>query len=127
MLFGALYAEKLDIIRPIDDVISPSNAIYQKTRDFVVEPVIGDPELLKNRTLFQDSFENISKAYAPVGNVQKVSVGINTNTFYKISLDAEPINPDGSTNLLYGNFSIHAKTKLIGQVGAAQTLSLIHI
>ena len=121
ILFKALYAEKVDIIRPIDDVISPSNAIYQKTRDFVVEPFLGDPELLKNRTLFQNNFENISKAYAPVGNVQKISVGINTNTFYKISLDAEPINPDGSTNLLYGNFSIHPKTKIIGQVGVAQT------
>ena len=41
-----LYAEKVDVIRPIDDVISPSNAIFQKTKDFVVEPVIGDPELL---------------------------------------------------------------------------------
>ena len=56
-----------------------------------------------------------------IGNVQKISVGINTNTFYKVSLDAEPINPDGSTNLLYGNFSIHSKTKIIGQVGVAQT------
>ena len=121
ILFKALYAEKVDITRPIDDVISPSNAIYQKTRDFVVEPLLGDPELLKNRTLFQDNFGNISKAYAPVGNVQKISVGINTNTFYKISLDAEPVNPDGSTNLLYGNFSIHPKTKIIGQVGVAQT------
>ena len=121
ILFGALYGEKVDIDRPIDDVISPSNAIYQKTRDFVVEPLVGDPELLKNRTLFQDNFENISKSYAPVGDVQKISVGINTNTFYRISLDAEPISPDGSTNLLYGNFSIHSKTKIIGQVGVAQT------
>ena len=125
ILFGALYAEKVDIIRPIDDVISPSNAIFQKTRDFVVESILGDPELLKNKTLFQDNFENISRAYAPVGDVQKVSVGINTNTFYKISLDAEPTNPDGSTNLLYGNFSIHSKTKIIGQVGVAQTY--IHV
>ena len=121
ILFGALYGEKVVIDRPIDDVISPSNAIYQKTRDFVVEPLVGDPELLKNRTLFQDNFENISKSYAPVGDVQKISVGINTNTFYRISLDAEPISPDGSTNLLYGNFSIHSKTKIIGQVGVAQT------
>ena len=35
----ALYGEKVDIIRPIDDVISPSNANYQKTRDFIVEPL----------------------------------------------------------------------------------------
>ena len=28
---------------------------------------------------------------------------------------------DGSTNLIYGDFSIHPKTKIIGQVGVAQT------
>ena len=39
---------------------------------------------LVNRTLYQNEFENISKAYAPVASVQKISVGINTNTFYKI-------------------------------------------
>ena len=30
--FGALYGEKVDIIRPIDDVISPSNAIIKKQK-----------------------------------------------------------------------------------------------
>ena len=121
ILFGALYGEKVDVIRPIDDVISPSNAIYQKTKDFVVEPYVGDPEDLVDRTLYQNEFENISKAYAPVASVQKLSVGINTNTFYKISLDEGQINPDGSTNLIYGEFSSHAKTIIIGQVGVAQT------
>ena len=48
--------KKLILIRPIDDVISPSNAIYQKTKDFVVEPYVGDPEDLKNRTLYQNEF-----------------------------------------------------------------------
>ena len=88
ILFKALYGEEVDIIRPIDDVISPSNADYRKTRDFIIEPVTGDPEDLVNRTLYQDEFENVSRAYAPVGSVEKVSVGIITNTFYKLSLDA---------------------------------------
>ena len=74
ILFGALYAEKVDIIRPIDEVISPSNADYRKTRDFIIEPLLGDPEDLVNRTLYQDEFENVSKAYAPVGSVEKISV-----------------------------------------------------
>ena len=121
ILFGALYGEQVDIIRPIDDVIKPSNADYRKTRDFIVEPYVGDPENLVNRTLYQDEFENISKAYAPVGSVEKVAVGINTNTYYKLSLDAGQSNPDGSTSLIYGNFSTHSKTTIIGQVGIAQT------
>ena len=64
-----MYGEQVDIIRPIEDVIKPSNADYRKTKDFIVEPYVGDPEDLINRTIYQDEFENISKAYAPVGSV----------------------------------------------------------
>ena len=121
ILFGALYGEKVDIIRPIENVISPSNANYKLTRDLVVEPLSGNPEDLIGRTLFQDNFENVSKAYAPVGAVERSTVGIITNTYFKISLDASKAIPDGSTSLIYGEFSPHAKTKIIGQVGIAQT------
>ena len=120
ILFGALYGEKVDIIRPIDDVISPSNANYLKSRDIVVEIINGDPDQLVNRTLYQNEFENISKAYAPVASVEKISVGIATEEYFKLSLDASQAT-GGSTNLIYGEFSNHAKTKIIGQVGIAQT------
>ena len=72
ILFGALYGESVSINRPIENVISPSNANYRITKDLIVEVVTGDPEKLINRTLFQDSFENISKAYAPVSAVEKI-------------------------------------------------------
>ena len=121
ILFGALYGENVSVIRPIDNVISPSNANYRITRDLIVELVSGDPNNLVNKTLFQDSFENISKAYAPVSAVEKISVGILTNTYYKVSLDGSFNFPEGSSPLTYGNFSTHAKTKIIGKVGIAQT------
>ena len=121
ILFGALYGEQVEIIRPIDNVISPSNANYRITRDLIVELIQGDPDDLVNKTLFQNSFENISKAYAPVAAVEKISVGILTNTYYRVSLDGSFNFPEGSTPLTYGNFSTHAKTKIIGQVGVAQT------
>ena len=70
ILFKSLYGENVNIIRPRDYVISPSNANYKKTRDLIVESVSGDPFELVNKTLFQDQFENISKAYAPVSNVE---------------------------------------------------------
>ena len=41
ILFQALYGEKVDIIRPIDNVISPSNANYIKSRDIIVESILG--------------------------------------------------------------------------------------
>ena len=53
--------------------------------------------------------------------VEKISVGILTNSYYKVSLDGSFNFPEGSTPLTYGNFSTHAKTKIIGQVGIAQT------
>ena len=121
ILFGAIYGENASIIRPIDNVLSPSNANYRITKDLIVEPLQGNPENLLNTTLFQDKFENISKAYAPISSIEKVSVGILTNTYYKISLDGSFNFPEGSSSLTYGNFSTHAKTKIIGQVGVAQT------
>ena len=83
--------------------------------------ISGNPDDLLNKTLFQDSFENISKAYAPISAVEKISVGILTNTYYKVSLDGSYNQGDASTELLYGEFSEHAKTKIIGQVGVGQT------
>jgi len=121
ILFKALYNEEIDLIRPQDFLISPSNASFQLTRDLIVEPVEGDPENLVNTTLFQDAYENITKAYAPISYVQKTSVGILTDTYYKISIDASPLSFDGSSELLYGEFSIHAKTRVIDNVSVGQT------
>ena len=121
ILFGALFNERADVVKPIDHVISPSNANFKKTRDIIVESVEGDPLDLINKTLFQDPFENIAKAYAPVSHVESINVGINTNIFYKISLDTSWNQNDGSTELLYGDFSAHAKSIIVGDVGIAQT------
>ena len=78
--------EKAEIIRPIDSVITPSDANYKIDRNLVVEVVEGDPDNLLNRTLFQDGFENIRKAYAPVSSVEKIYSGISTTEYYKIVL-----------------------------------------
>ena len=122
ILFKALYGENAEIIRPIDYVISPSDANFRKSRDLIVEPLLGDPTELLNRTLFQDTFENIEKAYAPVSHVEKIFSGVSTDsTYYKISIDGSLNQNDGSTELLYGNFSSHAKTYIIGNVGVGQS------
>ena len=121
ILFKALFNENAELVRPIDHVISPSNANFKKTRDIIVESLEGDPLNLINKTLFQDTFENISKAYAPVSHVESINVGINTNIFYKISLDTSWNQNDGSTELLYGEFSSHSKSIIVGDVGIGQT------
>jgi len=122
ILFKALYGETVDIIKPKDYIISPSNANFRKTKDLIVESVSGNPFDLVNKTLYQDVFENIPKAYAPVSNVESVSVGLLTDRYYKISVDGSTIKKEGTnTELLYDNFSSHAKTKVIGNVGIGQT------
>ena len=75
---------------------------------------------LENKTLFQDPVENLSRAYGPVSMVERVRVGLLTDTYYKVSIDAS-FGTGSSDELLYGNFAVHANSKNIGQVGAAQT------
>jgi hypothetical protein len=121
ILFKALYGENVSIIRPKEYLFRPSDANYDVTKDLVVESFSGDPLNLVNLTLFQDEYGDISKAYAPIAKVEKITSEAG-NTYYKLSLDAgynKDINVDGS---VYGNFSIHAKTKLIGQVSTGFTV-----
>ena len=121
ILFKVLYGENVSIIRPRDFLFRPSDAHYDVTKDLVVESISGDPLNLENSTLIQDSYGNITRAYAPIAKVEKIISGVG-NTYYKLSLDAgydRDINVDGS---VYGNFSIHAKTKLIGQVSVGTTV-----
>ena len=120
LLFKSLYNENVDIVRPADYVIAPSDANYRKTRDIIVEAIQGDPMDLENRTLFQDPIENLSRAYGPVSMVERVRVGLLTDTYYKVSIDAS-FGTGSSDELLYGNFAVHSNSKNIGQVGAAQT------
>ena len=120
LLFKSLYNEDVDIVRPADYVIAPSDANYRKTRDIIVEALSGDPMDLENRTLFQDPVENLSRAYGPVSMVERVRVGLLTETYYKVSIDAS-FGTGSSDELLYGNFAIHANSKNVGTVGAAQT------
>ena len=121
ILFKALYNDEIELIRPQDNLISPSNAQYQLTRDLIVEAQEGNPENLLNATLFQDSTGSINKAYAPISKVEKVYVGVLTDSYYKVSLDSSFSGFDGASNLLYGDFTVHAKTSAIDSVSVGQT------
>ena len=121
ILFNALYGKEVEIIKPREFLFRPSDAGYKITDDLVVESVEGDPLDLESLTLYQDSYNNISKAFAPITKVEKLNVGINTNEYYQISLDSgydRDIGVDGS---IYGKFSVHPKTKVIGEVSIGQT------
>ena len=122
ILFKALYNENVKIIRPSEFLFTPSNANYKITKDFVVEPISGDPINLELSTLFQDAYkdQSIEKAYAPITHVEPINVSAGT-TFYKLSIDAgynRDSRVEGST---YGTFITPPRTRLIGEVGAGLT------
>jgi len=120
ILFKSLYGEDVRVIRPQDYLIKPSSAQYNVTNDLVIETIVGDPYELENSTLFQDEYENISKGYVSISNVEKILTQ-NDKSYYKLSFDGgynKDINVDGS---LYGNFSVHPNTKLIGEVSSGSS------
>ena len=121
ILFKALYAENAKIVRPGEFLFTPSNAQYQVTNDLVVEPITGDPSNLELMTLFQDEYEDNTRAYAPISSVEEIITGTG-QTFYRLSIDAgynKDIRVDGST---YGAFSIQPKTRVIGNAGIGLTV-----
>ena len=104
ILFGAIFGEKVEVIKPREFLFRPSDAGWRRTRDLVVERIQGDPTELLNNTLYQDANEKygITKAYGSVTDVEKISIG-NTE-YYKLSFDADfnkDLTLDGS---LYGDF-----------------------
>jgi hypothetical protein len=120
ILFNALYGESAVIIRPKDYLFRPSDANYRVTDDLVVEIIEGDPLNLLNATLFQDEYLDISRAYAPIADVEVVISELGT-AYYKLSLDSgydRDIRVDGA---IYGNFVVHSKTQLIESVSTGTT------
>ena len=72
ILFRVLYGKNVDVILPKDYLIIPSNAEYRVTKNIVVESIEGDIELLNNKTIFQDKYENIPKSFATVVDIEKL-------------------------------------------------------
>ena len=123
ILFKALYNENVKIIRPSEFLFTPSNANYKITRDFVVEPIFGDPMNLELSTLYQDPYQgnNIEKAYAPITHVEPINVSAGT-TFYKLSIDAGYNRDSRVEGATYGTFVTPPRTRVIGEVGAGLTV-----
>jgi hypothetical protein len=109
ILFGALYGEKVEVIRPRDYLIQPSDAQYRITSDLVVEKIEGNPEDLINTTLYQDENDFFGSAQGTITKVEKIRRG--DKDYYVISLDSDydkDILPQGT---VYGKFSSCPKTR----------------
>ena len=112
VLFKLLYGVDVDVIKPRDFLIQPSDADYRITRDLVVERLIGDPEELVNRTLYQDPTDKIQKAAGTITDVEKIFR--DGEEYYRLSLD---YNPELETFV----FTVHPKTRVTNPVSIGQT------
>ena len=111
ILFKIIFGVDISVVKPRDFLIQPSDADYRIVRDLVVEPLVGDPNDLINRTLFQDETASIQKA---TGSITAVEQLIKDNQlYYRLSLD---YNPD----IELFKFTVHPKTRLTEAVSLGQ-------
>ena len=124
ILFKALYDKDVSVIKPSDNLLTPSNSNYRVVNELVVEAISGNPEELDNATLYQDAYKfdsSSNRAYAPVIAIDKIEVGYG-KSFYRIGYDGgynRDVGVDGSA---YGNFVVEASTKVIGNVSSGSTI-----
>ncbi len=119
ILFGALYGQNVDVIRPRDYLIQPSSAQYRITSDLVVEAIEGNPENLVNGTLYQDETENTNKAQGTITKVEKIRR--DSKDYYVISLDSDYDKDIQAVGTVYGKFQIHPKTKVVSEIVSGAT------
>ena len=122
ILFGSLYGENVEVIKPRDYLFRPSDAGYRRTQDLVVEPLSGNPLDLLNKTLYQDEYASygIENSYASITDVKKIFLG--GKEYYQLGFDADYDKDLILEGSLYGNFSLHPKTMVVSQVSVGATV-----
>ena len=117
ILFRALYGEEVNIIKPSDFLIKPSDADYGFGQDFVVKPITGDPRNLKGSTLFQDKDEddkNIQGASGAISDVKDFLYG--GEHYYQITVSQDSID---------GDFVVPGRTRVVNPVTIGSTVMTV--
>ena len=100
ILFQVLYGELVDIIKPFEQTLMPSEAEYDISDNLIVEVISGNPLNLVGFKIFQDSFLNPT-ATGSVSNVNSKFLG--TKQYYQISF---------SKGTIIDKFKVSTKTKV---------------
>ena len=116
ILFRALYGEDVDVIKPAEYLLRPSNANYKITQDLVVEKIQGDPLDLKNLTLFQDS----SGARGSVTDVEQIQY--DQGQYYQVSIDYGYQRDIDVTGTVFSEFEPNPKTKILTGVSVGSSI-----
>ena len=120
ILFKAIYGDPAAIIRPRDFLLKPSDSKYKITKDIVVESISGNPLQLYNRTLFQRQEQGLNQSYATVTQVEEIIR--DEKKYYILSLDFDYDKDVSVRGSIFGDFSIHAKTKTLDYINSESTL-----
>jgi hypothetical protein len=123
ILFRVLYGKDVEVIRPADYLIKPSDAKYRVTKNVVVESIQGNPENLINQTIFQDEYNIIPKSFGTVNDVQKIIR--NNKEYYILMVDYDfnkDVNVSGS---VFGELKIHPKTSILDEVSINSTSIIV--
>jgi hypothetical protein len=119
ILFRALYGVDVEVIKPRDYLIQPSDAQYRITKDLAVQALSGNPLDLLNKTFYQDQIGSINKAEGTISNVQKINRG--SKDYYIISVDYDYDKDITVSGTVTGEFSIHPITQLVTNASIGDT------
>ena len=112
ILFQVLYGEQVEIIKPFDQTLMPSEAEWDVTDDIVVEVISGNPLNLIGVKIYQNSFTNPTASGA-VSNVTTKYLG--NKKYYQISFSKGTIND---------TFKVSTKTKVVGTASTTEVLTV---
>ena len=112
ILFQILFGKQVDVIKPFDYTIMPSEADWDVTDDIIVETLVGDPTKLIGLTIYENSFINPT-ATGSVSNVEFKFIG--NKKYYKISFSKDTI-----TN----GFTVPSKTKVLGAGSTTEVITV---
>jgi hypothetical protein len=112
ILFQVLYGKQIDVIKPFDQTIMPSEAEYDVSDNIIVEVLFGNPLNLVGVKIYQDSFTNPTASGA-VSNVNTKFLG--NKKYYEISF---------SKGTIIDKLKVSTKTKVIGAASTTEVLTV---
>ena len=112
ILFQVLYGEQVEIIKPFDQTLMPSEAEWDISDDIVIEVISGNPLNLVGVKIYQDSFINPTASGA-VSNVTTKYLG--NKKYYQVSF---------SKGTIEDKFDVSTKTKVVGTASTTEVLTV---
>ena len=117
ILFRVLFGKEVNIIKPSDFLIKPSDADYGFGQDFVVKSLTGNPQDLIGSTLVQDKDKddkNILGASGAISDVKDFLYG--GEHYYQITLSQDSID---------GDFIVPGRTRVVNPVTIGSTVMTV--